>query len=455
MDPIIFAQLNEAYHNGVYEKKELEPDPFGRPGGKHGGVPAPGSGYDRAWKAIQKKNKENKKNTNEELDIQEWVEALIEEGYNLDEYSDDELYEAYLVDLDEATIRSVTSSEGKKRPLNVAKANPAKNLSGVEWQDAAKTSGDIKRGKEGSSFSPEAQRRARTRGQEQVSRSRQGRTNMGASYITRGLQRRFAIPDSALDPADRSKDIPRRVSGIREQVDLYDLVSEYLVSEGFCDSYEDADVIMVNMSEEWRDGILEEVLDEADIIDKGLSRPVLRQVRNDRIRDEVSSRDPKAHTELELEKSRRVINTIMRGTKKPEARSRPGPPGKYAAMQRRGMSVGDQFRKEVLKRKLTKEETDLYDIILSHLLDEGFADTEEAATVIMVNMSEEWRDGILDEVTGGGKIKFRKGLPGRSPKKAGMEMTPQQKAALRLGKMDVNPSTDPARRERQAKVALR
>jgi hypothetical protein len=212
---------------------------------------------------------------------------------------------------------------------------------------------------------------------------------------------------------------------------------------------------MVNMSEEWRDGILEEVLDEADIIDKGLSRPVLRQVRNDRIRDEVSSRDPKAHTELELEKSRRVINTIMRGTKKPEARSRPGSPGKYAAMQRRGMSVGDQFRKEVLKRKLTKEETDLYDIILSHLLDEGFADTEEAATVIMVNMSEEWRDGILDEVTGGGKIKFRKGLPGRSPKKAGMEMTPQQKAALRLGKMDVNPSTDPARRERQAKVALR
>jgi hypothetical protein len=197
--------------------------------------------------------------TEEELlGLQEWVEALIEEGYNLDEYSDDELYDAYLVDLDEATIRSVTSSEGKKRPLNVAKANPAKNLSGVEWQDAAKTSGDIKRGKEGSSFSPEAQRRARTRGQEQVSRSRQGRTNMGASYITRGLQRRFAIPDSALDPADRSKDIPRRVSGIREQVDLYDLVSEYLVSEGFCDSYEDADVIMVNMSEEWRENILDE-----------------------------------------------------------------------------------------------------------------------------------------------------------------------------------------------------
>jgi hypothetical protein len=36
------------------------------------------------------------------------------------------------------------------------------------------------------------------------------------------------------------------------------------------------------------------------------------------------------------------------------------------------------------------EQVDLYDIILSHLLDEGYADTQEAAEVIMVNMSERW-----------------------------------------------------------------
>ena len=43
------------------------------------------------------------------------------------------------------------------------------------------------------------------------------------------------------------------------------------------------------------------------------------------------------------------------------------------------------------------EDVDLYDIVLEHLLDEGFADTEESATVIMANMSEEWREEILDE----------------------------------------------------------
>jgi hypothetical protein len=43
------------------------------------------------------------------------------------------------------------------------------------------------------------------------------------------------------------------------------------------------------------------------------------------------------------------------------------------------------------------EDVDLYDVVLEHLLEEGYADTEEAATVIMANMSEEWRNEIVEE----------------------------------------------------------
>jgi len=43
-----------------------------------------------------------------------------------------------------------------------------------------------------------------------------------------------------------------------------------------------------------------------------------------------------------------------------------------------------------------KENVDLYDVILSHLLDEGYADTQEAALAIMGNMSEEWRESICE-----------------------------------------------------------
>ena len=48
------------------------------------------------------------------------------------------------------------------------------------------------------------------------------------------------------------------------------------------------------------------------------------------------------------------------------------------------------------KRGVKKEQVDLYDIILSHLIDEGYAETPEAAEAIMVNMSEDWREDIVE-----------------------------------------------------------
>jgi hypothetical protein len=50
---------------------------------------------------------------------------------------------------------------------------------------------------------------------------------------------------------------------------------------------------------------------------------------------------------------------------------------------------------EQTKPKATVKE--YYDLILGYLLDEGYADSLESAEKIMVNMSEEWIDEILDE----------------------------------------------------------
>jgi hypothetical protein len=168
MDPIIFAQLNEAYHKGVYVQEETLSE-------------------------------------EECLDIQEWVEALIDEGYDLDEYSDEELYEAYLAE----------SRGGKANSPDPISMPPSfhKLSRGLKKIKGNKPLWD----KEG--------------------------TQTGR-FHTMQLKKRGQPP-------------------YNEELDLYDLVSEYLVSEGFCDSYEDADVIMANMSEEWREGIVEEVLDEA------------------------------------------------------------------------------------------------------------------------------------------------------------------------------------------------
>jgi hypothetical protein len=42
------------------------------------------------------------------------------------------------------------------------------------------------------------------------------------------------------------------------------------------------------------------------------------------------------------------------------------------------------------------EDVDAYDVVLNYLLDEGYANTEDQAIAIMANMSEDWRNQILE-----------------------------------------------------------
>jgi len=76
----------------------------------------------------------------------------------------------------------------------------------------------------------------------------------------------------------------------------------------------------------------------------------------------------------------------------------------YVKQQKKDISYMDKLTK---KNKdivgTTQEEVSVYDIVLSHLLDEGYAETPEAAEAIMVNMSEEWRDSIVDETINEGR----------------------------------------------------
>jgi len=63
--------------------------------------------------------------------------------------------------------------------------------------------------------------------------------------------------------------------------------------------------------------------------------------------------------------------------------------------RKRGAELGKRKAEKKAAEEM-KEQTDIYDIILSHLLDEGYAETPEAAEAIMVNMSEDWRESICE-----------------------------------------------------------
>jgi len=102
------------------------------------------------------------------------------------------------------------------------------------------------------------------------------------------------------------------------------------------------------------------------------------------------------------------------------------PPNNYDPDANRGQ--GEVLtRKQIEKKRrkeLRQEEVSVYDIVLTHLLDEGYAETPEAAEVIMVNMSEEWREDIVE-------MAQREKLPvGKMLKQAAKHTDPERVAKM-------------------------
>ena len=65
--------------------------------------------------------------------------------------------------------------------------------------------------------------------------------------------------------------------------------------------------------------------------------------------------------------------------------------------QGRKMPDGSIPTGDSLKPKSTLSQSfDPFDVVMGHLIDEGYADTEEAALTIMANMSEEWKQSIVE-----------------------------------------------------------
>ncbi len=73
-------------------EEEKEKDPFGRPGGKYGGVPKKGGGYDRGYQAMQKKLKELEK----EKTRTEALDPVGKEDSDIDNDGDTDSSDKYL-----------------------------------------------------------------------------------------------------------------------------------------------------------------------------------------------------------------------------------------------------------------------------------------------------------------------------------------------------------------------
>ena len=101
--------------------KTEEKDPFGRPGGKYGGVPKEGGGYDRGYKAMQKKLKELDKVKTEALD------PVGQEDADIDNDGDTDKSDKYLHNRRKAIGKAIS----KKKSVKEGFSNWRQDLSEV------------------------------------------------------------------------------------------------------------------------------------------------------------------------------------------------------------------------------------------------------------------------------------------------------------------------------------
>ena len=117
------------------------------------------------------------------------------------------------------------------------------------------------------------------------------------SLLGRGLRK---VAGAVGNVAQRASGAASRLG---EEYTAYDIILEHLITEGYADTNKSALVIMSNMSEEWRQSIVEEVFDEARRADKlGYERGT---AANPNIRN-ISHSDPSQRTMLNSKVRRRA-----------------------------------------------------------------------------------------------------------------------------------------------------
>jgi hypothetical protein len=144
---------------------------------------------------------------------------------------------------------------------------------------------------------------------------------------------------------------------------------------------------------------------------RGLDEPAIRkQIASNTKGGEAADRatalaDKKTYGHSSVNtQARQNLARQQRGDFRKTASSNPGlhgyahkatNPADQAKQDARGAQRGVLTPRE--RQQLNREEVDLFDYLLEYLVAEGYADTNAAAIAIMSNMSEEWKQSIVEE----------------------------------------------------------
>jgi hypothetical protein len=207
----------------------------------------------------------------EQENIQEFLQVvneLVEDGYDLSEYTYDELYEHYIEE--GLAGRVVSAAKGAlvkaaqkygPRALETVKRG-TKEVVKIPVQGTKNiVKGIIKplQTKIGSVAATAAGLEAVLAGEKSLTRKALGKAGEGISMAGRAIyggQPQTARPAPTPTPEDKKKSAWDQL----QSVDLFDLVKGHLLDEGYAETEDAALAIMANMGEEWKQSIVEQDL---------------------------------------------------------------------------------------------------------------------------------------------------------------------------------------------------
>ena len=234
-------------------------------------------------------------------EVENWVHSLLEEGYDLSDYTWEEMYESYLSEV-VSTPPPVAmdafasgggaakmAKSGMTRDQVIAQGN--KNNTKLSTTTFTKPTTPAAPARPGSFAPRPATTPEKKMGGDPM--DQWARANPTLAAKVKPGQSGYNTIRTRLD-ADNDR---------QENYDAYDLVLSHLINEGYADTQEAALAIMGNMSEDWRQSIVEEVFDEARRADKlGYERGT---AANPNIRN-ISHSDPSQRTMLNSKVRRRA-----------------------------------------------------------------------------------------------------------------------------------------------------
>ena len=173
--------------------------------------------------------------------VENWVNSLLEEGYDLSDYTWEEMYENYIISENPNMISTA---------LGAADKFANNTIGNISADVARKKTGNIP---VVSDIAAEVGRSAGQGAYKDV------KTNLGSGNITGALK----TASSALTMLKQNY-----------EPDAFDYILEHLVGNGYADSNDSAIVIMANMSEDWKYSILEDVRGGASFSSSSIIDPV-------------------------------------------------------------------------------------------------------------------------------------------------------------------------------------